>query len=214
MRRFLILLLAVTTAVMGLALADNYLFEGLIDFEEVIDIEQVQVTPPDRLEPALDPLMVFFTFDDSGFDYTADYTDDETDAAYLKLAFKDGTFEVTFNDHMLEGALPTIAIKVPKRVETDDYGNETIVTDLRDLVGIEWYDSGSEVLGFKVTHEDMRLRDVSAAYFAAFEMYGFELVEETTGNNLIACVFGDGVYQLRTVFTRHGEDIVAYLHTT
>lgn len=181
MRRFLIVILALAVAVMGLAFADN---------------------------------MVFFTFDDSGFDYTADYTDDETDAAYLKLAFKDGTFEVTFSDHMIEGALPTIAIKVPKRVETDDYGNETVITDLRDLVGIEWYDSGSEVLGFKVTHPDMRLRDVSAAYFAAFEMYGFELVEETTGANLIACVFGDGVYQLRTVFTRHGEDIVAYLHTS
>ncbi|UCH27747.1 MAG: hypothetical protein JSV66_08940 [Trueperaceae bacterium] len=177
MRRFLIVILALAVAVMGLAFADN---------------------------------MVFFTFDDTGFDYT----DTEIEEAYLQLAFKEGTFEVLFSDAEMEAALPVISIVVPKRVETDDYGNETVITDLRDLRGIEWYDSGSEVLGFKVTHPDMRLRDVSAAYFAAFEMYGFELVEETTGANLIACVFGDGVYQLRTVFTRHGEDIVAYLHTS
>jgi hypothetical protein len=177
MRRFLIVILALATAVMGLALARD---------------------------------MVFFTVDDTGFDYT----DTEIEEAYLQLAFKEGNFEVMFGDSEMEAALPAISITVPKRVDTDDYGNETVTTALKDLIGIEWYESGSEILGFEVTHADVDLETVSDAYFAAFEAAGFAMVEETTDTNLVACVFGDGVYQLRTVLTRRGQDIVAYLHTS
>lgn len=150
----------------------------------------------------------YFELSDTGFDYT----DTDTEEAYIALSYVDGDLILSMDDSSLDTALPVIEVVVPD-LDKEDFWGTNIGAEISDISEITLINSGSGYEGFSVMHPNTRLNTVVDSYVSELASIGFKdiVIENTTGN-LEVCVFDAGDAQIRAVFTQQGDAVIAYLY--
>jgi hypothetical protein len=144
-------------------------------------------------------------------DTSVDYTNSDLDSAWLSLQMIDGVLVLMLDDRPSGASLPAIAFDVPDLGLADFAGNEMGAV-IGDVADVELSGNGVAVQGIDVMHEDVTLRETTAAYQNALETQGFtvEATNSDNGNFSTLVASGQGG-DLRIVLHRTGGNVTANL---
>ncbi len=149
-----------------------------------------------------------FNVNDSGFDYT----NTDTEVAYLALESVDGKLVLSLSNSATNSTLPAVAVTVPDLGKIDFWGNE-IGAELNDISEIQLIGS-LDYEGFSVTHTSAHVDTVIDSYITTLESLGLgeATVEKSTGSTQVI-TFDSNDGEVRAVFTQLGDDVTTYLYS-
>lgn len=145
-----------------------------------------------------------FMLDDSGVDYMEHWEDTEVETAYISFTTLDGRLVVTFDDVAAPTALPAIDFVIPELEREDMFGNE-FNADLSDIAEVAYVNAGRVTTSLDVTHPDVTLRELAAAYEHALRSIGFSVqVEHRRNGSSASLVAEDANGMVRIQMARSG----------
>ncbi len=144
-------------------------------------------------------------------DSAVDFTDTDTDLAYITLSSVDGALVVTFADQASAASLPAIDFLVPDLGREDVFGKD-IGSQLSDISAVSIDRTGSLITGYDVTHGDVSINAVLTAYVTQLEAAGYAVVVDSSGStNLASMTATSANGSVRVNLHRYGSGVTANL---
>lgn len=140
-----------------------------------------------------------------------DFTDTDTELAYITLSSVDGSLVVTFADQASSTSLPAIDFLVPDLGREDIFGAD-VGAELGDIAAVSIDRTGSLATGYDVTHADVSFGAVLTAYVAQLEAAGYTVVVDRSGStNLASMTATTATSSVRVNLHRFGSNVTANL---
>lgn len=147
-----------------------------------------------------------FLIDDVGVDYLQTHEDTEVETAYIAFTKVGGELVVTFDDVASPTSLPPIDFIIPDLDREDLFGNE-FNADLSDIEEVGFVNAGRVTTSLDVSHPDVTLGELAAAYADALRALGFGVqVEHRLNGSSASLVAEDANGILRIQMARSGTD--------
>lgn len=145
-----------------------------------------------------------FLVDDAGVDYLQRSDDTDVETAYIAFSTSEGQFVVRFDDEASPTSLPVIDFVIPDLEREDMFGTE-FNAELSDIAEVAIVNAGRVTTSLTVSHPDVTLRDLAAAYEGALQTLGFSVqVEHRLNGNSASLVAEDANGLLRIQMARTG----------
>lgn len=140
-----------------------------------------------------------------------DFTDADTELAYITLSSMNGSLVVTFADQASSTSLPAIDFLVPDLGREDVFGND-VGAELGDITAVSLDRTGSLLTGYDVTHADVSFGAVLTAYVTQLEAAGYTVVVDGSGTtNLASMTATTATSSVRVNLHRFGSNVTANL---
>lgn len=154
-----------------------------------------------------------FVVDDSGIDYTQRFEDTDVEVAYVTLGRVDGRLSLSLDDAASGArALPAIDFVIPDLDREDLFGNE-FNADLGDILEFSMLSAGRYAVSLTVSHPDVSVRSVAAAYQEALEQLGYavQVTRSLNGNSArLVAEHADEIVKIQ--FAQAGTRVRAHVH--
>ncbi|MEJ2666177.1 MAG: hypothetical protein P8Z81_03585 [Deinococcales bacterium] len=138
-----------------------------------------------------------------------DFTDAETDTAYIGLSFLGSELTVHVSSEGSISALPAIAVQ--GMGPTSLYNGTDVYPDFGGLDKVTTYGTDGRE-GFQVLHEDILVGNLASAYVSHMSQLGFTAMELDTGTpNVIAYDFMNAGMTVHAVFHQIGNHVTAHM---